>query len=125
VGQLNGVEFRNIGPQCEEMPPNKLTNCDFTNAELIDCQFIKLGLDPNMFPLSDDWIILPNGPDDLRKWQEFLPKPDLFVKLQIDYVGAPTMLSRSLLKRARYTDQQIQQLIDIASSKVLKRPLEF
>jgi len=68
-----------------------------------------------MLPPSDDWIVLPRGPEDLRRWQNTLPKENFFVQWSIDAAGTPTVASRDGLLRAQITPEEILRLERIAA----------
>jgi len=113
-GRLRAVELRRYDGQPSGCRPNELLRCDFRKAELIDCQFLNIDLDPATFPESEDWIVLRNGPADLIKWQLCIDKDDWYIQRLISLSGAPTILSHSGLVSAGFSSEEIAALLAIS-----------
>ena len=117
VGKLKEVEFRDYDVSRDQEPKNRLEGCDFREADLIGCQFIRIGLDPAMFPQDEDRIVLPNGPEDLRRWKALLGSDNLFLDHVIRLSGAPAIEFRSEFLRAGFTSEQVDLLEEIAAGR--------
>lgn len=116
-GLLDGVEFRD---RLEHgVPPNRLLRCDFREAELRECQFIKLGLDSKMFPSSEGFIWLPKGPDDLRRLKATFDLDNFYIEHSISTLGSPSYLTRSTLHEIGLTSAQIQWLTELSDQNEL------
>jgi uncharacterized protein YjbI with pentapeptide repeats len=117
VGRLEDVDFRRSDNQSRRKRPNHLAKCDFREAELVDCTFMNIGLDPAMFPQDEDRIVLPNGPEDLRRWKALLGSDNLFLDHVIRLSGAPAIEYRSVFLRAGFTSEQVDLLEEIATGR--------
>jgi len=117
VRKLKVVEFRDFDLSPAQNPKNRLAGCDFREAELIDCQFIGIGLDPELFPKTDDWIVLPNGPTDLLRWKELTGIENFYVDHITSLAGTPTLTSRSSLGEVGITPEQVVLLEEIAAGR--------
>lgn len=104
-GVLDGVEFRHSSER--RVQPNRLLRCDFREAELRDCQFLNIDLDASMFPESDDLLWLPNGPEDVRRWQSLYNVSNRYIQSKIEDLGTPSYLCRSTLEKIGLTQEQI------------------
>ena len=120
-GELKEVCFRNQDPTHASSPKNRLTNCSFRDAKLLDCQFIKIDLDPSILPKDEDILLLPRGSVDLLFWlesieQELSEGRRWFIKEQAENSGAPGIASISSLSDV-FTASEIQKLVEICQSK--------
>lgn len=117
VGRMKAVEFRATIPRCEDMPHNRLLRCDFREADLIECQFICIDLDPAMFRPNKDWIFLPRGPRDLIDLHAAMTKPNFFIQSAIEIAGTPSFICRSDLDEVGLTKDEIERLVNITKRK--------
>jgi len=117
VGKLKEVEFRDYDVSRDQEPKNRLEGCDFREADLIGCQFIRIGLDLAMFPKSDDWIALPGGQADLTRWRVLTGIDNFYVDHITRLAGTPAIAKRSSLIEVGITPKQIALLEQIGAGR--------
>jgi len=118
-GALNETRFRGFNPNCPKFPRNKLSGCNFKEAEIGISDFLNIDLDPSMFPNDPDILYLWHGPLDWTKWLDRMGDratdgTRLFVKLASETSGTPTMVSRNYLLSI-FKEEEVKWLVDIAN----------
>lgn len=118
VGDLKDAVFRREMIPGKGRQKNSLSGCNFKEADVRWCQFLYIDLDPCMFNLGDDLIVLPRGPDDWRAWLEegHITRTEghqLYVREEAKCAGVPSIASRTVLLRS-FTPEEVQALADLA-----------
>lgn len=114
-GPLVDVTFNRENRLFKIGEPNVMENSDFSSADVTWCKFAGIPMRLEWFGSNDDLILLPDGPEDWRRWlgrfegDPRFPGMGIFAETVLD-CGTPAIANRSLLLECGFTVAEIDLL---------------